>query len=103
MTFPASAPARTDAVRALAVFAHPDDADPGCAGTITTWVDEATDVAYPLATQGDRTVTTRRPARRAAAPIPDCWPRAVARSPRRSRPMVASIRAVRSPSAGLEL
>ncbi|MGC4787392.1 PIG-L deacetylase family protein [Micromonospora sp. DT178] len=53
MSFPASAPVLSDVVRALAVFAHPDDVDFGCAGTIATWVDEGVDVSYLLVTRGD--------------------------------------------------
>ncbi|MFI7604100.1 PIG-L deacetylase family protein [Micromonospora sp. NPDC049366] len=53
MSFPASAPVLSDVVRALAVFAHPDDVDFGCAGTIAAWVDEGIEVAYLVATRGD--------------------------------------------------
>lgn len=53
MSFPASAPVLSDARRALAVFAHPDDVDFGCAGTIAGWVDEGIEVAYLIATRGD--------------------------------------------------
>ncbi|MFV2111749.1 PIG-L deacetylase family protein [Micromonospora sp. LOL_025] len=53
MSFPASAPVLSDVVRTLAVFAHPDDVDFGCAGTIATWVDEGVDVSYLLVTRGD--------------------------------------------------
>ncbi|MFG3705317.1 PIG-L deacetylase family protein [Micromonospora sp. NPDC047670] len=53
MSFPASAPALSDVVRALAVFAHPDDIDFGCAGTIATWVGEGIDVAYLVVTRGE--------------------------------------------------
>ncbi|MEU8297592.1 PIG-L deacetylase family protein [Micromonospora sp. NPDC048909] len=53
MSFPASAPVLSDVRRALAVFAHPDDVDFGCAGTIAGWVDEGIEVAYLVATRGD--------------------------------------------------
>ncbi|MGW5667887.1 PIG-L deacetylase family protein [Micromonospora sp. NPDC003776] len=53
MTFPASAPALPDVRRTLAVFAHPDDVDFGCAGTIASWVDEGIQVAYLVVTRGD--------------------------------------------------
>ncbi|MEH1012245.1 PIG-L deacetylase family protein [Micromonospora sp. CPCC 206060] len=53
MSFPASAPVLTDVRRALAVFAHPDDVDFGCAATIATWVDEGIEVAYLLVTYGE--------------------------------------------------
>jgi LmbE family N-acetylglucosaminyl deacetylase len=39
--------------RALCVFAHPDDVDFGCAGTVAAWVDEGIEVAYLLVTRGD--------------------------------------------------
>ncbi|WBB66477.1 PIG-L deacetylase family protein [Micromonospora sp. WMMD812] len=53
MSFPASAPLLSDVHRALAVFAHPDDVEFGCAGTIAGWVDEGIEVAYLIATRGD--------------------------------------------------
>ncbi|MFI7280317.1 PIG-L deacetylase family protein [Micromonospora chersina] len=71
MSFPASAPALPDVHRALAVFAHPDDVDFGCAGTIAGWVDEGIEVAYLIATRGDSggfddTPRAEMPARREA-------------------------------------
>ncbi|WP_305034180.1 PIG-L deacetylase family protein [Micromonospora sp. BL4] len=53
MSFPASAPVLSDVRRALAVFAHPDDVDFGCTGTIAGWVDEGVEVAYLIITRGD--------------------------------------------------
>lgn len=53
MTFPASAPPLCDVSRVLAVFAHPDDVDFGCAGTIASWVAEGIQVTYLLVTRGD--------------------------------------------------
>ncbi|MEH0846048.1 PIG-L deacetylase family protein [Micromonospora sp. CPCC 205711] len=53
MSFPASAPALSDVRRTLAVFAHPDDVDFGCAGTIAGWVEEGVEVAYLIVTYGD--------------------------------------------------
>ncbi|MEV5763347.1 PIG-L deacetylase family protein [Micromonospora sp. NPDC052213] len=53
MSFPASAPALSDVVRALAVFAHPDDIDFGCAGTMANWVEEGIEVAYLIVTRGE--------------------------------------------------
>ncbi|WP_346538267.1 PIG-L deacetylase family protein [Micromonospora sp. DPT] len=53
MSFPASAPALSDVHRALAVFAHPDDVDFGCAGTIAGWVEDGVEVAYLIVTRGD--------------------------------------------------
>lgn len=37
----------------LAVFAHPDDIEFGCAGTIARWVKEGARAAYVLVTSGD--------------------------------------------------
>ncbi|WP_199716576.1 PIG-L deacetylase family protein [Micromonospora musae] len=53
MSFPASAPALADVRRALAVFAHPDDVDFACAGTIAVWRDEGIEVAYLIVTRGE--------------------------------------------------
>jgi LmbE family N-acetylglucosaminyl deacetylase len=53
VTFPPSAPPLSDARRALAVFAHPDDVDFGSAGTIAGWIDAGIDVAYLVVTRGD--------------------------------------------------
>ncbi|MBQ0896392.1 PIG-L family deacetylase [Micromonospora sp. U56] len=39
--------------RALAVSAHPDDVDFGCAGTIAAWVEDGVAVAYRIVTRGD--------------------------------------------------
>lgn len=39
--------------RVMAVVAHPDDAEFGCAGTIARWVKEGAEAAYVLATSGD--------------------------------------------------
>jgi LmbE family N-acetylglucosaminyl deacetylase len=39
--------------RALIVVAHPDDADFGASGTISTWVDAGVEVTYLLCTRGD--------------------------------------------------
>jgi LmbE family N-acetylglucosaminyl deacetylase len=42
--------------RALAVSAHPDDIEFGCAGTVARWVDEGWDVRYVIVTSGQRGV-----------------------------------------------
>jgi len=44
--------ARMDFRRALVVFAHPDDAEFLCGGTIARWVSEGTEVSYVCATDG---------------------------------------------------
>lgn len=48
-------PAAEDgARRALVVTAHPDDAEFGCAGSVAAWVDAGWEVAYVVATAGER-------------------------------------------------
>lgn len=44
----------TEIERALAVAAHPDDIDFGCAGTVAGWVDAGVEVTYLLITRGDQ-------------------------------------------------
>jgi LmbE family N-acetylglucosaminyl deacetylase len=39
--------------RAMAIVAHPDDIEFGCAGTLARWVQEGCKVAYLLVTSGD--------------------------------------------------
>jgi LmbE family N-acetylglucosaminyl deacetylase len=51
--FPPSATPFDDVQRVLCVFAHPDDADFGAAGTIARWVAEGLEVSYVLVTRGD--------------------------------------------------
>ncbi|NUT33187.1 MAG: PIG-L family deacetylase [Hamadaea sp.] len=53
MTFPASAEPLEDVKRVLCVFAHPDDVDFGCAGTVAQWVASGLEVSYLLVTRGD--------------------------------------------------
>ncbi|MFF3287020.1 PIG-L deacetylase family protein [Streptomyces sp. NPDC003023] len=43
----------TDWQRALAVVAHPDDLEYGCAAAIAGWTDEGREVAYLLASRGE--------------------------------------------------
>jgi len=40
--------------RALAVFAHPDDADVACAGTLARWVDAGSEVDLVICALGDK-------------------------------------------------
>ena len=53
MSFPPSAEPLPDVRRVLGVFAHPDDADFGAAGTIARWVAEGIEVNYLIVTRGD--------------------------------------------------
>jgi LmbE family N-acetylglucosaminyl deacetylase len=53
VSFLPSPPPVSDVRRALAVFAHPDDVDFGCAGTVATWVDAGIEVTYLLVTRGE--------------------------------------------------
>lgn len=48
--------------RALAVVAHPDDLEYGCAAAIAAWTDEGREVAYVLATRGEAGIDTLAPA-----------------------------------------
>ncbi|RFU84583.1 PIG-L family deacetylase [Streptomyces triticagri] len=60
------APMPTDWHRALAVVAHPDDLEYGCAGAIAGWTDGGREVAYLLATRGEAGIDTVDPDRCAA-------------------------------------
>ena len=59
MTFPVSGPPRAWSpddepfARVLITCAHPDDVDFGCAGTVATMVDQGSEVAYCIATDGE--------------------------------------------------
>lgn len=46
--------ATPESPRALAIMAHPDDADFGAGGTLATWVDEGFKVTLLLCTRGDQ-------------------------------------------------
>ncbi|MFJ7045664.1 PIG-L domain-containing protein [Streptomyces sp. JV178] len=48
--------------RALAVVAHPDDLEYGCAAAIAAWTDAGREVAYVLATRGEAGIDTLDPA-----------------------------------------
>lgn len=54
---------------ALAVFAHPDDIEFGCAGTIARWIQQGTRVAYVLVTSGDVGIAKEDITRQQAADI----------------------------------
>ncbi len=64
--------------RAMVVFAHPDDAEFGCGGTVSRWASEGVEFVYVVATDGSkgsadpemssaRLIATRREEQRAAA------------------------------------
>lgn len=40
--------------RAMAIMAHPDDADFTCAGTLANWIDDGWHVTYVMCTNGDK-------------------------------------------------
>ena len=40
--------------RAMAIFAHPDDAEFGCAGVVAKWVRQGAEVYYVVCTNGDK-------------------------------------------------
>ncbi|MGN9787561.1 PIG-L deacetylase family protein [Nonomuraea sp. ZG12] len=60
-------PMPTDWRRALAVVAHPDDLEYGCAAAVATWTGEGREVAYLLATRGEAGIDTLEPAK--AGPV----------------------------------
>ncbi|MFD0020503.1 PIG-L deacetylase family protein [Streptomyces sp. NPDC058382] len=51
----------TDWRRALAVVAHPDDLEYGCAAAVAAWTDGGRDVTYLLATRGEAGIDTLAP------------------------------------------
>ncbi|MBM9617781.1 PIG-L deacetylase family protein [Streptomyces zhihengii] len=53
--------------RALAVVAHPDDLEYGCAAAIAGWTDQGKEVVYLLATRGEAGIDSVAPA--VAAPL----------------------------------
>lgn len=55
-------PMPTDWQRALAVVAHPDDLEYGCAAAVAAWTDAGREVAYVLATRGEAGIDTLDPA-----------------------------------------
>ncbi|HEU5287963.1 MAG TPA: PIG-L family deacetylase, partial [Candidatus Limnocylindria bacterium] len=40
--------------RAMAIFAHPDDVDFGCSGTLASWIERGTHVTYCVITSGQK-------------------------------------------------
>lgn len=54
-------PMPTDWERALAVVAHPDDLEYGCAAAVAQWTDEGREVIYVLATRGEAGIDTIAP------------------------------------------
>ncbi|MEU6737355.1 PIG-L deacetylase family protein [Streptomyces physcomitrii] len=55
-------PLPEDWQRALAVVAHPDDLEYGCAAAVATWTDAGKEVSYLLATRGEAGIDTLDPA-----------------------------------------
>ncbi|WP_326701436.1 PIG-L family deacetylase [Streptomyces sp. NBC_01754] len=54
-------PMPTDWRRALAVVAHPDDLEYGCAAAVAGWTDEGREVSYLLASRGEAGIDTVAP------------------------------------------
>ncbi|MGW7435403.1 PIG-L deacetylase family protein [Streptomyces sp. NPDC054849] len=54
-------PMPTDWTRALAVVAHPDDLEYGCAAAIADWTDGGREVVYLLATRGEAGIDSTAP------------------------------------------
>ncbi|WP_371619174.1 PIG-L deacetylase family protein [Streptomyces sp. NBC_00454] len=69
-------PMPTDWQRALAVVAHPDDLEYGCAAAIADWTDGGREVVYLLATRGEAGIDTIDPV--ACAPLREAEQRASA-------------------------
>ncbi|MGI5272302.1 PIG-L deacetylase family protein [Nonomuraea sp. CA-218870] len=55
-------PMPTDWQRALAVVAHPDDLEYGCAAAVATWTAAGREVVYLMATRGEAGIDTLSPA-----------------------------------------
>ncbi|MEU6335168.1 PIG-L deacetylase family protein [Streptomyces cellulosae] len=62
--------------RALAVVAHPDDLEYGCAAAVAAWTDAGREVSYVLATRGEAGIDTLEPPR--CAPLRELEQRASA-------------------------
>ncbi|MGW7416952.1 PIG-L deacetylase family protein [Streptomyces sp. NPDC054863] len=63
MTFHQLLPMPGDWQRALAVVAHPDDLEYGCAAAVAAWTDAGRDVTYVLASRGEAGIDTLEPAK----------------------------------------
>ena len=59
-------PMPTDWTRALAIVAHPDDLEYGCASAVAAWTDAGREVVYVLATRGEAGIDTMEPAKAGA-------------------------------------
>ncbi|MEV4563276.1 PIG-L family deacetylase [Nonomuraea sp. NPDC049419] len=55
-------PMPEDWQRALAIVAHPDDLEYGCAAAVAAWTDAGRDVAYVMVTRGEAGIDTLAPA-----------------------------------------
>ncbi|WP_344485297.1 PIG-L deacetylase family protein [Nonomuraea monospora] len=60
-------PMPDDWQRALAIVAHPDDLEYGCASAVAVWTDAGRTVSYLLATRGEAGIDTLEPAK--AGPV----------------------------------
>ncbi|TYB63897.1 PIG-L family deacetylase [Nonomuraea sp. PA05] len=60
-------PMPDDWQRALAIVAHPDDLEYGCASAVAVWTDAGRAVSYLLATRGEAGIDTLEPAK--AGPV----------------------------------
>ncbi|MFJ9077326.1 PIG-L deacetylase family protein [Streptomyces sp. NPDC102278] len=69
-------PMPADWQRALAVVAHPDDLEYGCAAAIAEWTDGGREVVYVLATRGEAGIDTLAP--EVCAPLREAEQRASA-------------------------
>ncbi|MFD3515634.1 PIG-L deacetylase family protein [Streptomyces sp. NPDC058657] len=56
-------PMPDDWQRALAVVAHPDDLEYGCAAAVAAWTDAGREVTYVLASRGEAGIDTLEPAK----------------------------------------
>ncbi len=65
--------------RAMAIFAHPDDAEFSCAGTIARWTEAGAEVCYVLCTSGDVGIARQGMTRSEAQAIREAEQREAAR------------------------